>query len=142
MSSGSCGSLDELPEHAHRIVLEARRAVLATVDRRARPHAVPVGYALRGSELVTAIDGKPKSGTKLARVSNIESNSAVTLLVDRWDEDWSRLGWVMVRGTARLEAPGTADRELLARYPQYGDEPPSGRVIVIRPQRILWWTWE
>jgi hypothetical protein len=48
----------------------------------------------------------------------------------------------MVRGSARLDAPGSADAELAARYEQYRDTPPQGPVIVVRPERISWWTWE
>lgn len=138
--SGACRRIDELPDAPRAIVAGARRAVLATTDDSARPHAVPVCFALRGDELVTAIDHKPKRGTRLARVANIESNHAVTLLVDRWDEDWTRLGWVMVRGEARLDVPGSADAQLQARYPQYRERPPRGDVIVVSPERITWWT--
>jgi PPOX class probable F420-dependent enzyme len=116
--------------------------VLATVDGVGRAHAVPVCFAVRTGELVTAVDHKPKSGSKLARISNIERSGRATFLMDRWSEDWRRLGWVMVRGSARLDPPGSADAELAARYEQYRDTPPRGPVIVVRPERISWWTWE
>ncbi len=142
MASGSCRSLEGLPREARAVLDQARRAVLATVAPAGPPTAVPVCFGLRAGEVVTAVDAKPKSGQKLARIKNIEANPAATLLVDRWDEDWTRVGWVMVKGTATMEPPGSADRALAARYPQYRREPPRGEVIAVRPRRIVWWTWE
>jgi PPOX class probable F420-dependent enzyme len=141
VSGGSCDALTELPEEARAVVGAARRAVLATLDRGGRPHLVPVCYALRGAEVVSAVDGKPKRTTQLARVANIERDASATMLVDRWDEDWSRLGWVMLRGRAEVRPPGSADHELALRYPQYRDDPPRGPVIALVPDLIRWWTW-
>jgi PPOX class probable F420-dependent enzyme len=142
MSSGSCAALSELPDTPAQLLTEARRGVLATVDATGTPHAVPVCFALKNDEVVSAIDAKPKTTARLARVRNIEANPNAALLLDRWDEDWTRVGWVMVRGTARLERPGYGQDELLARYPQYASDPPGGDVIVLAPTRVLWWTWE
>lgn len=142
MPGGSCRRLSELPEPARALVEEARRAVLGTVDERARPHLVPVCFAIRGGEIVTAVDEKPKTTKELVRVRNIEAHGRATLLVDRWDEDWRRLGWAMIRAAARIEAPGSADDELRARYEQYRAAPPSGVVIALRPEAISWWTSE
>ena len=36
----------------------------------------------------------------MKRLRNIAENPAVALVVDRYDEDWARLGWVMLRGPA------------------------------------------
>ena len=116
--------------------------MLATVGGDGMPHAVPVCFALWDEEIATAIDYKPKSGRRLARLVNVEASRQASFLFDRWSEDWRRLAWVMARGPARVEAPGCAARELAARYPQYAETPPQGPVIVVRPQRVLWWTWE
>jgi PPOX class probable F420-dependent enzyme len=142
VASGSCLDLSGLPPRPRGIVTDARRAVLATVGRDGAPHAVPVCFALWRDGIVTAIDHKPKSGRPLARLANIEAGGRATFLFDRWSEDWRRLGWVMARGPARVEPPGSAARELAARYPQYGERPPQGPVIVLRPERVLWWTWD
>ena len=140
MSSGTCRRLEELPPRALSLVQAARRAVLATLDERGSPHVVPVCFATRRGELVTAVDQKPKSREReLARVANVRRTPAATLLVDRWDEDWRQLGWVMFRGAARVDSPGSATAELLERYPQYRDDPPAGEVIALRPARVLWW---
>jgi PPOX class probable F420-dependent enzyme len=140
LPSGACSELSELLPQARAIVTQARRAVLATVDGRGRPHAVPVGFALHGADVVTAVDQKPKGDRELARVANVRAHPHVTMVMDRWDEDWRRLGWVMVRGVADIAAPGHATAELVERYPQYRDDPPRGMVIVLHPERILWWT--
>lgn len=132
----------ELPGDLRSILERERRGVLTTIDGRGRPHAVPVCYAIVGDEIVTPIDAKPKSGTTLGRLKNIERDPNVTFLVDRWDEDWTRLGWVMVRGRARLEPAGRADEALLARYPQYEDVLVGSEIISIRPDDIIWWLWE
>jgi PPOX class probable F420-dependent enzyme len=141
MASGACSDLSQMPADVRAIVSEARRAVLATVDGRGRPHAVPVGFALRGADVVTAVDQKPKGDRELTRVANLRAHPDATMVMDRWDEDWRRLGWVMIRGVARIAAPGSATDELLERYPQYRNDPPRGVVIVLHPERIMWWMW-
>ena len=105
--------------------LDAHRvARLATADGAGRPHVVPVCYALDGDNLYFTIDEKPKRAgdARPKRLSNIDENPRVALVVDRYDEDWSRLGWVMLRGRAEvLEAGAEHDRAqvlLRARYAQ------------------------
>lgn len=123
------------------IIEGARRAALATIGDDGRPHLVPVCFAIVGGEIVSAVDQKPKSGRELARVRNVRARASATLLLDRWDEDWTRLGWVMVAGAARISPPGFGVSELSARYEQYEEQPPLGDVIVIRPDSIRWWMW-
>ncbi|HEX2050083.1 MAG TPA: TIGR03668 family PPOX class F420-dependent oxidoreductase [Actinomycetota bacterium] len=140
MPSGSCTRLSELPPAARAVVAEARRAVLVTLGDDGAPHAVPVCFALRDDDVVTAVDHKPKRTTSLARVRNVRRDPRVTLLFDRWDDDWSRLGWVMVGAAARVEPPGSAGDALARRYAQYRDAPPRGDVVACTPHRVLWWT--
>jgi PPOX class probable F420-dependent enzyme len=142
VTGGSSSSLAQLPEGARALLAEARRAVLATIDATGRPHALPVCYAPRRDEIVTAVDQKPKSGRQLARVANVVRDPRATLVVDRWDEDWTALAWVMVQGRAEVRPPGSATDELRARYLQYADDPPRGDVIAVVPERVLWWVWE
>jgi PPOX class probable F420-dependent enzyme len=137
---GSCDSLDQLPERARAIVEGSGRAVLATVDGRNRPHAVPVCWAAVEGRIAIAIDDKPKRSRKLQRVRNIEAHPEVTLLFDHYENDWNRIGWVMVRARAALAPPGTGGAELAARYRQYTMSPPRGEVIMASPYRIVWWT--
>jgi PPOX class probable F420-dependent enzyme len=106
--------------------LERQRvAHLATADAGGAPHVVPICFALNGDTLYVAIDEKPKKTTNLRRLRNIAENPRVAIVADVYDDrDWSRLGFVLLRGTPRIIAPGpeehaTAIRLLRERYPQY-----------------------
>jgi PPOX class probable F420-dependent enzyme len=123
----------------------ARVARLATVDAAGHPQLVPVVFALLGPEIVTAIDGKPKSGRPLSRLTNIAGNPAVSLLVDEYDEDWTRLWWARADGTARLVATPTsavsaALAALRTRYAQYERTPLAGPVIAVAVRRWSGWS--
>jgi PPOX class probable F420-dependent enzyme len=139
MTAGACTSLESLPEQAGAILQHARRAVLTTIDDHGRPHAVPICFAVSHGNVVTPIDHKPKKTRALARIRHIEDRPLATVLFDRYDDDWSNLGWVMVRGNARIGSADSARDELAARYPQYRERPPEGPLIVIEPERITWW---
>jgi PPOX class probable F420-dependent enzyme len=85
---------------------------------------IPVCYAVADNTLYITVDEKPKrQDIPLKRVRNILENPKTAFVVDRWDEDWRRLGWVMLRGEAEiLEAGSEHDRAqalLRDRYPQY-----------------------
>jgi PPOX class probable F420-dependent enzyme len=142
MPGGSAANLSELPDDARALIKATRRAVLATVDARGQPALVPICFALKGAEIVTAVDHKPKGDRELGRVRNIRANPDVCVLFDRWDEDWRRLGWVQAYGAARIEPPRSAEAELSDRYPQYRDRPPEGAVIAVAPSRVVWWSFE
>ena len=113
-----------LSEQQRRFLEAGRVARLATADAGGRPHVVPVCYALIESTAYFTIDEKPKSrpGARLKRLSNLRANPFAALVVDRYDEDWSRLGWVMVQGRAEILDAGPehdlAQAHLRARYPQ------------------------
>lgn len=102
---------------------------------------VPVCFALAGDRVVSAIDDKPKGTKELVRVRNIHHEPRVTMLFDRWDEEWTRLGWVMVKGLASIK-PGGDAAGLAERYAQYREDPPQGPLLVVEPRRVTWWTWE
>lgn len=121
-----------------------RVARLATVGGDGRPHLVPVVFALAGDRVVTAIDHKPKTTTDLRRLRNIRENPEVSLLVDHYDDDWSRLWWVRADGAARVVESGP-DREaaidaLAAKYLQYRERRPAGPVIVVDVTRWTGWS--
>lgn len=121
---------------------------LATATRAGRPHVVPLCYAvLDARTLVFAIDDKPKAaGRRLRRLANLMENDRYALLVDRWDEDWGRLAYVLVEGTGRLAAVGSgrerAIEALRARYPQYvemGLGAERHEVVELRVERVHHW---
>ncbi|MBX3030148.1 MAG: TIGR03668 family PPOX class F420-dependent oxidoreductase [Chloroflexi bacterium] len=132
---------------------ESRRATLATIAADGRPRLVPCCFAV-GSEdgalvIDTPIDAKPKAGDdpmRLARIQDILRDPRVTLLVDRWDEDWRRLAWLRIEGTARVLGPGEAGHDtaviaLRERYPQYATHPLETLPIIrITPTRHIGWT--
>jgi PPOX class probable F420-dependent enzyme len=126
------------------LVAEARVAHLATTERGGRPHLVPFCFALEGDVLYSAVDQKPKRSTRLKRLENIRLHPEVTVLVDHYEEDWSQLWWVRLRGDARVVEEG-AEREhafslLEAKYDQYRADPPSGPVIVVEVREWLGWS--
>jgi PPOX class probable F420-dependent enzyme len=113
----------ELTERQRRFLEEGRVGHLATADAGGMPHLIPVCYAVAGASLYITIDEKPKRrDIPLKRVHNILENPQAAFVVDRWDEDWSRLGWVMLRGPAEILEEGPehdrAQALLAARYPQ------------------------
>jgi len=121
-------------------VEDARVARLATVGADGRPHVVPICFALAGSTLYTAVDAKPKRTRRLRRLANVESNQWVEVVVDDYDEDWSRLWWVRLAGRGRVVERDERALELLAaKYPQYRREPPAGPFVVVEIERRVEW---
>jgi PPOX class probable F420-dependent enzyme len=113
-----------LTEGDRRFLAARRVGYLATADRSGAPHVVPACFAVAGDSLYIAIDEKPKRrpGATLKRLRNIAENPSVAFVADRYDEDWTRLGWIMLRGRAEILAAGSehdqAQALLGARYPQ------------------------
>ena len=144
MTSGLVRKLSELPGPVRALLERERRGVMTTLDADGRGHSVPVVFVAIGDEIVTPIDHKPKSGRKLQRLRNLERDDRATLLVDHWDEDWTKLAWVMVRAHAAVEAdsPTEVTTALNARYPQYEHKERPDALIRMRPTELTWWTWE
>lgn len=135
-----------IADEQRRFLETQRVARLATADAAGRPHVVPVCYALDDDTLYFTIDEKPKraGGARLKRLSNIGENPRVALVVDRYDEDWSRLGWVMVQGRAEVLETGDehdrAQTRLRARYRQLrGMRIEHLPVVAIRIRRTIGW---
>jgi PPOX class probable F420-dependent enzyme len=118
-------------------------ARLATVDGAGRPHLVPCCFAFAGDTAYSVVDHKPKRSPALRRLDNIRANPAVSLLVDHYEDDWSRLWWVRFDGRARLLDDGpehaSAIALLCAKYDQYRATPPSGTVIAIDVKDVRSW---
>lgn len=131
-------------EEARRRLAAARVAYLATVRADGRPHLVPIVFALEGDVVYSVADPKPKEGPDLLRFRNIRANPSVSLLVDEYHEDWERLWWVRVDGSASIVEDGP-ERDLTiqllqAKYEQYATwSEPFGAAMVLRIER--WASW-
>jgi PPOX class probable F420-dependent enzyme len=119
---------------------DAPVARLATVDADGRPHVVPICFVLDGDTLYTAVDEKPKRTRRLKRLANIEADPRVEVLIDHYEDDWSRLWWVRLRGTARVGEDRRAVELLCAKYPQYAERPPAGPVLAVTIDERSEWT--
>jgi PPOX class probable F420-dependent enzyme len=129
------------------LLATARVGRLATASAAGQPLVVPVCYVVEAGRIYWAVDAKPKRTQELRRLRNIADNPRVSLVVDEWDEDWGRLRWVMVDGTAAVLPEGTertrALAALVAKYPQYAAMDlarVAGAVIVITPTDTRAWT--
>jgi PPOX class probable F420-dependent enzyme len=121
----------------------ARVARLATVGGDGRPHVVPICFALDGDTLYTAVDEKPKRTRRLKRLANIAANPQVEVLIDHYEEDWSQLWWVRLRGRAGVvEHDERALALLMAKYLQYRAQPPRGPFIVVEIDERISWAFE
>jgi PPOX class probable F420-dependent enzyme len=124
-----------------------RVARLATADLDGHPHLVPVCYAYDGTYFYIPLDEKPKrvEESKLRRVRNILARHEASLLIDQYDDDWSRLGYVLVHAHADLIQPddplhAQALVLLRERYVQYRSmELETHAIIVITPDSITSW---
>jgi PPOX class probable F420-dependent enzyme len=139
----------KIPRKIRAKLEDARVARLATVDARLRPHVVPVCFAYDGKVFYTAIDQKPKRvpSERLTRVRNILAVPQVALLIDQYDEDWTKLWYILIRGRAKLlpmhghKERAWALRKLGEKYPQYAGRmlPNDAPIIRITPHRTTFW---
>jgi PPOX class probable F420-dependent enzyme len=135
-----------LADRLYRFLANVRIAHLATADRRGVPHVVPVCFAVSGDRLYITIDEKPKRrpAARLKRLTNIAENPAVAVVVDRYEEDWTRLGWVLLHGRAEILADGPehddAQALLRTRYRQLETMRLAAQpVIAVRIDRATSW---
>jgi len=133
-----------LSEREGRFLASRRVGHLATADARGTPHLVPVCFVVSDGALYITIDQKPKGDFRaLKRLRNIAENPIAAFVVDRWDEDWSRLAWLQARGRAHAlpEGPETdrARAALRDKYPQYQSTPLQGPVIRLDVEDWVGW---
>jgi PPOX class probable F420-dependent enzyme len=119
----------------------ARVARLATVGEDGAPHIVPIVFAAVGDIIYSAVDAKPKRHSRLRRLANIAAEPRVSVLVDRYDDDWAALWWVRADGVAEVLPTSAAALEALtAKYPQYRSAPPAGPFLEIQVRRWAAWS--
>ena len=135
-------------EEVQTFIQTRRVARMATVDASGHPHVVPICYAYDGSRLYSAVDEKPKrfAPNALRRLVNIRNNARICLIVDEYDEDWNRLRFVIIHGTAEIARDGSEHAHALdllrKKYPQYGTmvlAETRNPVIAITPTKIVSW---
>ena len=129
-------------------ITAARVGRLATADGSGQPSVVPICYAFDGSALHSAVDAKPKQGPpeRLKRIRNLRENPRVSIVIDEYHEDWSRLRYVVIQGEADLLTDGPQFSHgvdlLVAKYAQYralGLARERGLMIRVKPFRVSSW---
>jgi PPOX class probable F420-dependent enzyme len=136
------------------IINKARVARLATVDLECKPHLVPVVFVFDNDNdcYFIPIDAKTKRSRpeNLKRVRNILENPNIALLIDEYNEDWTKLYYIMIQGKASLlggekleqnEMPllEKAHKLLCNKYPLYQKISIGEYVIMILPQKVIAW---
>ena len=116
------------------LLATARRATLATTAADGRPRLVPVCFVILDDVVWTPLDEKPKAVDdlrSLARVRDILDRPGISLLVDRWSEDWSELAWLRIEGRATLvDSEPAVVAALRAKYTQYVDHDLESRPMI------------
>jgi len=135
-----------LSRNIRTFIRAARVAHLATADANGQPLVIPICFAFDGKEFFSPVDEKPKrlAPERLKRLRNIRENSQASLVIDRWDEDWRKLAYILVSGRARILLSGQKQRRAVSllrrKYRQYRamaiDQRP---MIVIRPLNVKVW---
>jgi PPOX class probable F420-dependent enzyme len=132
-------TLEDLPGWAAELLSSARVARLGLLDERDLPRVLPVTFAVFEGAVWSAIDRKPKRPGEPARVRRLRRRPDAALLVDRYDDDWSRLAWLELRGPVTVHPLGPAVEALATRYDQYRDEPPQGPLLRLEVRDAVWW---
>jgi PPOX class probable F420-dependent enzyme len=140
--------MDVIPAPVAGFIAEGRVGRLGTADASGQPLVVPICYAFDGESLFSAIDAKPKARPPLGlkRLQNIRENAKVSVVIDRYDEDWTKLRYVIIQGRAEILTDGGAFSRgvdlLLAKYPQYramGLNREAGLMIQVKAARVTQW---
>ena len=136
-------ALDTVPGWARELIERARVARLAYVDGADRPRVLPVTFAVADGFVWTAIDDeKPKRRAEPARIEYLRRRPEAALVVDHYDDDWTRLAWVQLLGrvdVVAVDGAPAAMKALRAKYPQYARRPPPGPLLRLEVERVLRW---
>jgi PPOX class probable F420-dependent enzyme len=133
---------DALPAWARDLLEAERVARLAFVDDEDRPRVLPVTFAVAGGLVWSAIDDKPKRTAEPARVRYLRRKPEAALVVDVYDDDWSRLAWVQLLGrvdVVPVDSSPDAVAALAAKYEPYARRTPPGPLLRLAVERTLHW---
>jgi PPOX class probable F420-dependent enzyme len=134
--------LETLPGWASELLAAERVARLGYVDEDDRPRVLPVTFAVAGGAVWSAIDDKPKRSAEPARLRHLRRRPEAALLVDVYDDDWSRLAWVQLLGRVEVLPADSAPEamEALARkYAPYAERTPPGPLLRLTVERARQW---
>ena len=134
--------LESLPEWARELLASERIARLAYVDGDDHPRVLPVTFAVAGGAVWSAIDDKPKRAAEPARVRYLRRRPQAALLVDVYDDDWSRLAWVQLLGNVDVlpvESAPDAMKALAGKYAPYAERTPPGPLLRLSVERSRQW---
>jgi len=135
-------SLDTLPGWAGELLATERVARLAYLDDGDRPRVLPVTFAIADGAVWSAIDEKPKRSAEPARLRYLKRRPEAALLVDVYDDDWTRLAWVQLRGSVEvvpIAGAPAAMKALAAKYEPYAERTPPGPLLRLSVERALHW---
>ena len=137
-----------IPPAVEEFIERARVARLATIDSEFKPHLVPVVFVFNGNHFFIPVDEKRKTAKpeKLKRIRNIQDNPNVTLLIDEYSEDWTKLAFVMIQGKASIATKEEGNiqvrqayKKLMIKYLQYQRVGLGERCIIITPKKVASW---
>jgi PPOX class probable F420-dependent enzyme len=138
-----------IPPAVEEFIERARVARLATIDSEFKPHLVPVVFVFDGNHFFIPVDEKRKTAKpeKLKRIRNIQDNPNVTLLIDEYSEDWTKLAFVMIQGKASVATKEEGNiqvreayKKLMTKYLQYQKVRVGGMCIIITPKKVASWS--
>ena len=137
-----------IPPAVEEFIERARVARLATIDSEFKPHLVPVVFVFNGNHFFIPVDEKRKTAKpeKLKRIRNIQDNPNVTLLIDEYSEDWTKLAFVMIQGKASVATKEgniqvrEAYKKLMTKYLQYQKVRVGEMCIIIAPKKVASWS--
>lgn len=135
---------DIMTPDQERFVRRQRVGRLATADAAGQPHVIPVCFVCLDGQIYTPVDEKPKSGRPLRRLRNIAENPEVAVVFDHYEDDWQRLGWVLIRGTAQLVGDRAGKEAAIAalrrKYRQYVAMALEPRPLIhVAPRQVTSW---
>jgi len=137
----------KLDQKTKTLIKRAKVARLATVDQKSHPYVVPVVFVFHENSFFIPLDEKVKTvnARKLKRVKNIEKNPNVTLLIDKYQNDWKKLFFLMIHGKATVidgknnKLMYKIHKLLISKYPQYKKIGVGNSCIKITPHGITHW---
>ena len=137
----------KLNQKTRTLISRAKVARLATVDQKLYPYVVPVVFVFHENSFFIPLDEKTKTVNpkNLKRVKNIEKNPNVTLLIDKYQNDWKKLFFLMIHGKAKVidgnsKLMDKIHKLLVSKYPQYKKIGIGNSCIKIDPTKVRFWS--